>query len=735
MMTKKRIVSLFAAVLVALPLVVSALCVPAFAQPAVFDACDEPMPEGNIIPAWSFDSEDCISGWAYKRQKLTYHETSTGGYLHMSDIISPADGFTYNLEKYRMSKGIYRFTGYFRMAYEGELTELRILLDDVAGNVFTGYVYPTSAEWLKVEFYVTTERALASIKVLGTSYIHQYCIDNFSLVKVDEIPDDYKRLYSFGKTASPYKIKMAENGSSMTFDPWDPEEQAKYDLKGVIINRDSDFIGTCNANTTREDLEKYVYGHKGSQITDYMINVFCQVATYPSEAATDFIDQYHYAVENGITPTSNQKIAYQMYEVHDIDYVEVFCEKFPEIGINPWISLRMNDAHTFTAAEGWPDNKASIIFYHANPQIRRVQHGSTTNRYWDNIMDYTHDIVREYMLGIVNEVLDRYDCYGLELDFQRDIWIWHTGGEYPGLDILTEFMREVDRIVKIYEDKYNHDIKVAVRCSTDIQSNYDFGYDLITWAAEGLVDLYNPTARWATTEFDIPVKSWVSIMHPFGVEIAPGIENLVRIYPSGAQSTHHFETVCALAASWYSQGADKVYFFNYFLPLSGTIREENKITTDNPALSIYHEKGYWNVITTVGSFEKTLERDRKMLITYNDMTQTWQHFNAQLPKSVGAKHTKTLHIPLGDVPSGASVTFNMSINDRNLDVPPTVYINGREATFVGLGYPIDTILSTNTLACYSVPEEAWDDMYLTVQITPENFLTINYAEVYIKVTE
>ncbi len=730
-MTKKRIVSLFAALVMALPLVASAFTVPTLAQPAVFDAVDEPMPEGNLVPDWSFDDSDSVNGWAYKRQKLTCHQTATGGYLHMSNIATPGDGFTYNLENYRISKGIYRFTGYFRMAYEGELTELRILVDDVAGNVFTGYVYPTSTEWLKVEFYITLERALTSVKVLGTSYIQQYCIDNFSLVKVDSIPDDYKRLYSFGKTASEFKIKMAENGSSMTFDAWSEEEQSKYDLKGVIINRDIDFIGTCNANTTREDLENYVYSHEGSQITDFMINVFCQVATYPSEVATDFIDQYHYAQEHGTIPTNNQKIAQIMYEKLDLDYVKVFCETFPKIGINPWISLRMNDAHGMDT----PESKKDMPFYYDNPQIRRVQHGSTTNRYYDNLMDYTHDMVREYMLSLVNEVLGRYDCYGLELDFQRDIWIWHTGGEYPGLDILTDFMREVDRIVKIYEDKYNHDIKVAVRCSTDIQSNYDFGYDVITWAAEGLVDLYNPTARWATTEFDIPVKSWVSIMHPFGVEVAPGLEQLVQISPSGAQSKHDFETVCALSASWYSQGADKVYFYNYFLGLNGAISEENKITTDSNVLAIHHGKGYWNVITTAGSYEKSLERNRRMIITHNDMKETWQHFNAQLPKGIKANSTETLHIQFGDVPEGATVTFSINLNERNIETPPTVYINGREAKFVDYAMCIDPVLSTDTLACYEVPKEAWDDMYLTVQITPEAYLTVNYAEVYVKVTE
>lgn len=72
-MTKKRLVSLFTAIVLALPLLSSAPLTTVSAQPAVFDAVEEPTPEDNLVPEWSFDDEQSVANWKIKKQKLTYH--------------------------------------------------------------------------------------------------------------------------------------------------------------------------------------------------------------------------------------------------------------------------------------------------------------------------------------------------------------------------------------------------------------------------------------------------------------------------------------------------------------------------------------------------------------------------------------------------------------------------------------------------------------------------------------
>ena len=551
-----------------------------------YDGVDEPMPEKNLLKWGSMDSEDTIGRWNGRTQKIDHVSTSKGGYLFFHEIPHPTICFDYSHKESVIGAGTYKFTGYVRTAYEGEVTELRFYVyDQNHGTSSQGaalvYLYPTHDKWLKVEFYVTLDSDFAGFRFAGgphPEFIQAYCIDNFSLEKVDSVPEGYTRPASIGTKVTNAQATASNNGSANPVTPFNPELEAQYDVQGIVYNRDIDFIGTCTASTTKKDIENYVYGFRDTHVTDFMINVFCQLAVYPSDVASDFADRYKYQKENNIPTSDNRMVmGYTLFERKKLDYIEIFCEKFPEIGINPWLSYRMNDAHGVDA----PQNIYAWDFFTQNPQYRRVQHGSTVNSYNNNLFDYSYEGVRDYMLALFNESLDRYDCYGIELDFQREIWLWHNGGEYAGLDILNDFMRDLDALIKVYEEKYGHEIELAVRVASDVQTNYDLGLDVITWASEGLIDMVFPSSRWATTDYDIPVRAWTAVMHPYGVEIAPGIEALRRAYMSGnAEKPHTLDTMCAAAASWFSQGADKVYIYNIFAGLTGTIKEEDRISTD-----------------------------------------------------------------------------------------------------------------------------------------------------------
>ncbi len=742
-MNKNRLCALTVTVIMLLSLFAfSASADASWADFLNYDGVAEPMPKGNLLTNSSFDDESCLTSWAVNGQTLEHYSTPTGGYVRMSNIPNPSYGFEFSNKNSpnKISAGHYKFTGYFRMAYEGEVTVLRLAIHDknnprYSGTNFKVNVYPTSDEWLKVECYLTLDSDFLSIVVMGGTqleYIQSYCVDNFSLEKVDSIPSDYVHRTSFGTPVTKAQVLASNNGSAESYSKWDPELEKQYEVQGIVYNRDIDFLSSCKTigtSISKQMLEDYVYGFKDTHITDFMINIFCQIIAYPSAVGTDFVDQYYYNKDNGYEITGNQQMAYIMFERKNLDYIKVFCDTFPEIGINPWLSFRMNDAHGVQT----PSDVKIWDFFTQNPQYRRVQHGSVVNSYNNNLFDYSYEGVRDYMLALFNESLDRYDCYGIELDFQREIWLWHNGGEYAGLDILNDFMRDLDRLVKVYEEKYGHEIKVAVRVASDIQTNYDLGCDIITWASEGLIDLVNPTARWATTDYDIPVRAWTAVMHPYGVEVAPGIEASRRAYASGnAESTHTLDTMCAASASWFSQGADKVYVYNIFAGLTSTIKEEDRISTDKSNLSISGgtPKGHFNMLTTIGSYEKVINRQRKLMVSFNDITPIWKSSNEILPLTCSPGKTCAMRIPMGDVPEGATVTLRFAANTLNLQNLPTVYINGQKATYLGSVYEANSF-TTNKFMTYEIPASAHDDMFIVVEITPQKYLSIGYADVVI----
>ena len=99
-----------------------------------FDAVTDTFPSGNLLSGTSFEAEKGVVYWNPRGQTLERVVTDTGAYLRMSDIPSPVTAFDFvqGTEKTdaKIEAGIYHFTGYFRMAYEGELTWLRFYIYD-----------------------------------------------------------------------------------------------------------------------------------------------------------------------------------------------------------------------------------------------------------------------------------------------------------------------------------------------------------------------------------------------------------------------------------------------------------------------------------------------------------------------------------------------------------------------------------------------------------------------------
>ena len=749
-MKKTKLFTLaLATVLLALTLVTS-MSVGTSAAIADFNAVEEPLPEGNLLRRSDFDTDEWEQGIISANAKSLKHiETPTGGYLQYDKITVNYSGITIGNPNRAILSGAYKFTGYFRMMYEDEVTCLRLTFYDSDQmreiknvKVAETRIYPTSDEWLKVEVYVNfPDTFFGYIVVNGgpqAEFVQPYCIDNFSLVKVDSIPEGYEMPAGFGTPVSAAQAVASQVDSLFYYPKYDKEaDDALYDIDGLIVNLDADgFLGADLG--TREQLEAYARGYEGSHVTDFMMCVNNTNVTYPSKVWTSLSDKYKQTVENGTEvnykDTAIAKNAYTHFIIKKLDYFKIFCETFPEVGINPWISFRMNDNHDLTG------KKTSVLlsdYFHQNPQIRRVFHkdaADTSDKYYWNSQNYTYELVREHMLALINEALSRYDCYGIELDWQRDLYLWHHGGEYNGIEILNDFMRDVEELVAVYEAKYGHELKICVRVAPDIETNYEFGLDVLTWASEGIIDLVIPTGRYETVDTTIPVSLWTSLMHPYGVEVAPCIEINMTTY--GSESTtkgHSLEVYNGIAASFLSQGADKIALYNYYLGgVTTSIQAKHKVTTTDEMVDGTWR--HWVIATTIGSYEKLMTLDRRVVLTYNDMWQIWADAKTQLPQSCEQGESVVVRIPVGDVPPGAKVTLKIGVNAQNVSKRPTVYVNSVLSSWESLemaegGY------SKNQLLTYDVPASALNSPYLTVEIVPQRALSIDYAEVTIEVAK
>ncbi len=734
----------------------------------VMSAAEE---SANYLPISDFDERAVLNYWDAKSQRLQWLSDENGGYLKASRITTNYIGFNYTPTT-TIPAGTYKFTGYFRTANEGEVGCIRLHFyqynedESATTNAGSARIYIEN-DWTYVEFYVTLTGRLSYILVNGGGYawyIQDYCMDQFALTAVESIPDGAKTQFGTPNTEEEARDSMMGNWNVK---PYDPVEESKYEVKGIILNHDDSgpLLAIERNQATVEDIANFARQFEGTHITDYFIAINANCASYPSNVWTDHLDNYHKTVENGtyeLYPEGSEARnmlngAHYMYEELCADYIGIWHDEFKKIGINPWLSVRMNDVHDMSASiAGTYDDITGISpflsdFFWNHPEYYRVKHHPGFGyRYMDYNPDYGYEAVREHYLLLINEALSRYDTTGLELDFQRECRLFSIGGEYKGLDQLNVFMRQVDDIVAIYEEKYGHEIKIAARVPVDPVICADFGLDPITWISEGILDMIIPASRWDNNATDIPVGLWASIAHPYGCEVAMNIEYAnFAPYFGGKKGSYDIQSLAGICSYAFSQGADKVYFYNYFGSPGGStffdMKEEEKITSDEVYYGIspaVFSSGYWNALTSLGSPDKLLTFNRKHILTGDDTTQIWKYQFAQLPVTVKSDGTPVqLRIPVGDVTADSKLFVKFSTSESSIADDtvvtsyPSVLLNSEPCTFVGFDDYCDGGFTDHGVMTYEVPAAAHEEGYAVVEIAATDSIysfTVQYAEIYVQ---
>ncbi len=709
----------------------------------------------NLTPEGNLDDKSVVSNWKNTPQSVpkNWREDENGGYMESGVFPNGHTGmhFTPNAS---LPAGKYKLTYYVRTVYKEHKTKMAVMVATTDGKLVyfddgtspaKWFIVGVTDEWFKAEYYFEAKAPIDYIRFRGSpgssDYIVPFCIDEISLVTVDEIPSDAK--YTQGATVTAEEV--ANSRKTLDYiseydesEMWDGEEDYKIDGLMLNIDASSHRIGVI---TDDEYVYDWVNQFRGTHITDIVMNIAATKSAYPSDVYFGWMGDGRTEYTDGeivtMPPTSNDWN--QHYTDRGLDYLKSLSKALPEIGINLWLSVRMNDAHERNVES----SSLFTEYFLGHPEYYRVQYPTMLNTYYAKVWDFSYPEIRNIMLAYLNESLDRYDVYGYQFEWQREIWNFHPGGEYAGIEIMNQFYRDADEIISIYEEKYGHKIKFAAAVAPDLQTNYDFGLDVMTWVSEGIVDVVVPMGRWATAHNELPVAMWKSILEPYGVELAPCMEHGLKSHPS--QTSHLMPTLemyngtCAL---YFSQGADKVQLYNLLLPFSHKFKEGHKIAIYDSDIIIPEtpsggnsEAGWWVIFTSCGSYEKLMTLKRKVVPTYNDVAQSWKSVNdtAQLTQIIN-HGTGVIRVGMGDIPDGSRVTLSIGANPVSADNIPIVYVNSEKCRFIEVDESPDYTRTTNDVWVFEVPEATHDDMFAVVEITPSirPGFTIDYAEIYIE---
>ena len=331
----------------------------------------------------------------------------------------------------------------------------------------------------------------------------------------------------------------------------------------MIKNEDNEsiFVNPSLVQPTEKGLVEYVdYMTKGGALTHLFLCACGQRASFDSEAWEPI---WYGEGEKDFDGNTNYvwKSNARKFRDAGIDPYKVMVRRARDNGVSPWMSMRMNDIHYVRSDR----LSRTTRFWRDHPEYRiypdEVALGSRRPGR-DFTLDYAHKAVRDYNFAMARELLTRYDCDGIELDWMRSSPCLTPETAKDEAHFLTEFVRRVRKAADRAAADRDHPVGVAVRVPSTHESREALGYDVEKWVKDRLVDIVVLSGCSSVYfELDVAAESERLKRHNPSLVVVPAID---RIQCSGKSFPLHGNMAAyrGWADSMLSRGADGLYLFN-----------------------------------------------------------------------------------------------------------------------------------------------------------------------------
>ena len=175
-------------------------------------------------------------------------------------------------------------------------------------------------------------------------------------------------------------------------------------------------------------------------------------------------------------------------------------------------------------------------------------------------MDWTHDDLRDWMFALVDEILRRFDVDGFEFTYTRWMHCFPTKTARLSHPIMTQFLRRVrSRLDEVSKQKGRR-LMLGVRVPQTLEECDALGYDVATWAREGLVDYLAP-CDFFFTDFNTTYEDFAAITRGTDCMLYPAVHPPIStLNAQGIMTPANYR---AASRNMYAAGADGISQFNY----------------------------------------------------------------------------------------------------------------------------------------------------------------------------
>lgn len=328
----------------------------------------------------------------------------------------------------------------------------------------------------------------------------------------------------------------------------------------IIFNDDTYELSRDDANTPEGFLKRRLKPLIGTQVDTISWSIlggWADAPVYDSKLQAIYGEAHGGPPEYWSKVTSNVKDLIQSGR-GPLQIVIDFAHKE---GMEIFASVRMNDVHDSFIGGGLTLWKKENPYFLVNPLGIK-----TSMELYITAQDFSHKEVRQRKFEIIEEVAQRYNVDGFELDFIRHpVFFSQTLRGQPvnqnQIDIMTKFMERIRKMTDKEAHRRGRPLLLATRVPDSFKLALDVGLDVAKWVRNDLVDIL--IAGGGYSPFSLPTEEFTQIAHNYRVLVYPCINQ------GAAQNVSRgsfLEGVRALATNWFQSGANGIYLWNLGTP-------------------------------------------------------------------------------------------------------------------------------------------------------------------------
>jgi hypothetical protein len=332
----------------------------------------------------------------------------------------------------------------------------------------------------------------------------------------------------------------------------------------IIFNNDGDEIFLTGKMTTPEALlalrtTPLVGSHVDSI---FHSNSMCfGHARYPSKVMETFLCTDDVFKQSGLTHLMKQ----------GMEPIRVMVDFGHRHGMEVFWDMRMNDAHDAMIGSYGPLLRPKLKVDHPEYLVGKADKWPKYGPW--SCVNYAVPEVRDLAYRFFEEVCQKYDIDGMELDFFRHPCFFKSVAEggrasREELGMMTDLMRRIRRMTEREGLRRGRPILVAIRVPDSVEYCQGIGLDLERWLAEGLVDILVGTCYFECN----PWEYLVELGHRYGIPVYPSLSD-TRVRGETRFTRQSIESYRARAMRAWAAGADGIYLFNFFDPGAALWRE------------------------------------------------------------------------------------------------------------------------------------------------------------------